>query len=862
MTDGYYNGSDPVVGNADSDGVDDRPGDPATKAHYDGGVFTGGGSDNLADVAMKYYENDLNDGLADVVKPHNFDIAPHQHMTTYSVAFGVTGSLNPADWPNCLPEGTPGPQYLASCPTWPADPENGSDADKIDDLYHAAVNGRGQFLSAGNPDELVAALQAIIDKVKDTTGSGASVSINAQELQEGTLLFQALYVTGSWHGDLVAKNLDQVTGKVADTKWSAAGQLATRNWADRIILTYSGSAGRRFRHESGLTSQLTLAQKQALLSTTNTTLTPDEEIQLAKLVAYLRGDNTYALLGSAFRPRGGPLGDLVHSTPLHYNGVVFVGSNDGMLHAFDDGSVTEEDGGKELFAYVPSLVIPNLRFLAEHSYNHKYYVDGDVYAATVDDGGTPKTLLVGALGRGGKGLYCLDITDVAPTSESAAASAIPLWEYPDADSPAAGDFTGATPGSDPDLGYTYSKSALVNSQVGPVVILGNGYDSANGRAVLYVIDALTGNLVRKIDTGVGSSTECNGLSTPTLIDPDLDGLVDYVYAGDLLGNMWKFDLTATTTTDWKVAYNTAADYSGSPQPLVQVKNAVKIAAGGYLQHRQPITTKPAIIRHCDRTKAGYLVIFGTGRYLGNNDFGDNSVQSLYGIWDWGPEWQARGSNAADKYLGTFMQPVAAPAYGYLEYDGGVDSFVVGELVTGAGSGAYGTVKGIEGGTVSGTMELIDVVGDFTDNETLVGSIDGEAQANGTLMVQPARYLSNVLTRTSLAGAKYVSLLKQYQILFVNDHARHQPESHPLVRRRRTRGRGQPERGLALRSARQQRAHDPHHPHPGQCDLHHHLHPVQVALRLGRHVGGARPGRLHRRAHHHGPVRRFRSRWGA
>ena len=126
----------------------------------------------------------------------------------------------------------------------------------------------------------------------------------------------------------------------------------------------------------------------------------------------------------------------------------------------------------------------------------------------------------------------------------------------------------------------------------------------------------SGSLLKRIDTQVGS---CNGLSTPLLVDYDSDEKVDFVYTGDLKGNLWKFDLTSNDYIDWDVAY-----YSGtSPQPLFQAKGP-----GGETQH---ITTKPDAMFHCERD--GIMVVFATGMYLGGDDLLDTSTQKVYGIWD-------------------------------------------------------------------------------------------------------------------------------------------------------------------------------------------------------------------------------------
>ena len=214
------------------------------------------------------------------------------------------------------------------------------------------------------------------------------------------------------------------------------------------------------------------------------------------------------------------------------------------------------------------------------------------------------------------------------------------WEYPRADTEADGmdndgDSTTDEAGeTDPDIGFSFSQAYIVKTNsANPdhrwVVIFGNGYSSAANKAVLYVLD-LNGVIVRKIDTGVSGD---NGLSTPALIDVNNDRKLDYIYAGDLKGNMWKFDFTADDSANWKVAFNDGT----SPQPL--------FAAG------QSITSKPDVMRHCK--EHGYMVIFGTGKYLHNDDRVDLSQQTIYGIWDY--------SDDADdsEYLGSFNRGTGA-----------------------------------------------------------------------------------------------------------------------------------------------------------------------------------------------------------
>ena len=586
VTDGFWNGSLSGIGNEDGN---------------QGAPYADNWSGTLADVAMKYYKTDLSSTLANLV-PANFpDLAGWQHLVTYGISFGVSGTLNPFDFD--LYNTDPAHRVY---PTWP-NPTDTENQERIDDLWHAAVNGRGQFLSAADPRNLIESLQALMENVMSRIGSGASISINGQELQAGSLVFQASYSTDNWTGDVKAYALNQNSGAVIrdNSVWSASDELENIAPDSRIIATFNPatSAGIPFQY-----NQLTEAQK----------LLVDSDADTAEnMVNYLRGDNTNEQEnGGLFRNRNSKLGDIVHSSPTYFDGVIYVGANDGMMHAFSAAT------GQELFAYVPGLVFANLAYLVNPAYSHRYYVDMSPY---VENTGS-QTLLVGGLGKGGKGYYCLDVTNaLTMTSESELAGKV-QWEYPDSSTPST---------ETADMGYSFSEAYIVksNDTAHPwVVVFGNGYASANEHAVLFVLDAFTGVKIAQIDTGAGS---CNGLSTPTPVDVDLDNKVDYVYAGDLKGNVWKFDFTGSSATDWKVAYGA----SGTPKPLFQARDGAGAA--------QPITTKPEVMYHCQSDMPGYLVVVGTGKYLADTDLADTQTQTIYGLWDY-------GDDADDnEYLGAF-----------------------------------------------------------------------------------------------------------------------------------------------------------------------------------------------------------------
>jgi type IV pilus assembly protein PilY1 len=287
--------------------------------------------------------------------------------------------------------------------------------------------------------------------------------------------------------------------------------------------------------------------------------------------------------------------------------VIYVGANDGMLHAFDAAT------GRERFAYVPNLIFDKLPDLASKTYGHRIYVDLTPTVATgvTLNSGADKTLLVGGLGGGGKGYFALDVTGAdAVTSENGAAPAglasRVLWEFTEAD-----------------MGYSFSRPVIVKSNSPSckwVVVAGNGYNSAGEKSVLYILDPKTGALIRKMEVGGAPG---NGLSSPVPLDADFDEKVDFIYAGDLMGNIWKFDLRDPDPANWRAAFQDPA--GSTPAPLFQAR--------GPDGQPQPITIRPDIMQHPSGT--GYTVCFGTGKFLGEEDITDNSVQSVYGVWDYG-----------------------------------------------------------------------------------------------------------------------------------------------------------------------------------------------------------------------------------
>ena len=427
---------------------------------------------------------------------------------------------------------------------------------------------------------------------------GQPVVSNSNVANGTAKMYSIDYNSNDWSGNLHSYPVtsEGAITNVDDWAGGASAQVKAQSVAGtRYIVTMKNGAGIPFQW-----SDLSSAQ-QALLDPGKTT----PATVASPLVDYIRGSaNNEGTATGQYRPRAYGLGDMIHSTPVYWNdGVnrtVFVGANDGMLHAINAAN------GQERFAYIPSALMGRLGALANQPYLHQYYVDGrmDIKKFTTVSGSTTtnQTILTGTLGAGGKALFGLDVTNAAPATEVQAAAKV-LWEV-----------TPATSGFG-DLGDTYSAPTLLtmpDAANTPALVVGNGYNNtgSTGHAVLYLINATTGALIHAFDTGSGTVASPNGLSSPSLWDSDNDGKKDTAYAGDIDGNMWKFKLTAPYTT-------------------TSIKSVFTNTAGA--QHA--ITMAPGLSAH---PLGGVMVTFVTGRMLTAADASNTEKHFAYGIWDGAP----------------------------------------------------------------------------------------------------------------------------------------------------------------------------------------------------------------------------------
>ncbi len=588
----------------------------------------------------------------------------------------------------------------------------------FNDLNHNGLPDAGEWDTeqSGVPDnyflvtnagKLKEQLGKAFAKIQSKTGTASVVAVATGKTYGDGDLYQAQFDSKDWSGKVVSlRPKTTATGTLdASQNWDAGEKINTLNSDSRQILTYKPSAdkGIPFRWPASPTSpsanELDTVQAQAL-SDLKTDGTYDYT-KGADRLAFLRGVNSKeGTTADTFRKRSSDLGDIVNSNPVYvarpnlrydltcgsttYSSfitanadrqhILYVGSNDGMLHGFDAGLKDATTGlfssgtGLETIAYVPSVVFKNLKLLTRQDYNptsastgasanalnnsmHHYYVDSRSIISDACFDAEWHSVLIGRLGAGGREVFALEVTKPDDFAKSEADSLV-RWEL--------------TADDDADLGYTFGGSWIVQMNNGEwAAVFGNGYNSdeatglcsdglpvgdgcdkhtpsatlvkGSGNAVLFIVNVKTGAVIKKIavptptvcsdDLPIGSGCDTHtppaslmsnvGLSSPYIYDVDGDGKTDWIYAGDMAGNLWKFDVRSNTPSAWTVKL------------LFTAKNSAGV--------RQPITSPPIVMGH---PQGGTLVLFGTGRYLGSTDLSNHDVQSYYGIWDreyWGAD---------------------------------------------------------------------------------------------------------------------------------------------------------------------------------------------------------------------------------
>jgi len=622
---------------------------------------SGGPANTLADVAEYYYKTDIRtsalgnnigalgtDVSANVVPSSGLDSASWQHMTTFTLGLGAVGRMiySPTyqsdltgDYVSVKTGATTSAaagvcswQTTGAC-NWPTPNVSGT-PENVDDLWHAAVNGRGTYFSATNPTTLTAGLTSALLGVTARTGSASAATTSNPNVTSGdNFIFDSTFTSVNWDGELTRSQLDLATGIPSTTAdWSARDLLDAMSLSSRVIYTRDSTAASGLKSftwaaltptEQAYFNLPAISTLSQFCTVGATCLSAADQTTAAgaNLVSFLGGDRTHegtvADLTTYYRQRIHLLGDIVDAEAAYVklpgfsytdtgysayitaqatrNGQVYVGADDGMLHAFDATT------GNESWAYVPALVMPNLYKLADKNYSsmHQYYVDGTPKAGDAFFQGAGEsapawhTILVGGLNSGGRGYYALDVTD--PASPKV------LWEF-----------------TDTNMGYTYGNPVIAklnDSAHTWAVFVTSGYNNVSpgdGVGRLYVLNAGTGALIRTISTSTGSTGTPSGLGRIAgwVDDSAKDNTVLRIYGGDLLGNVWRFDVNGDVGSAGYDAQKlvTLVDASGNPQP---------------------ITVQPEL----DLCSGLPVVFVGTGRYLGTTDLTNTQQQSFYAVKD-------------------------------------------------------------------------------------------------------------------------------------------------------------------------------------------------------------------------------------
>ena len=562
--------------------------------------------------------NDITTSYATSYSPVNIPMA-FDSMYGSMFSFFATNSFSTTSVP------------LTSSWPWVSDVDNGYSWQNIGvtsvvlDLFHAAYNGRGQYFPAVSVADLSTAFSKILQSAITQSAPGGVASAtasNSRLTSGGAVAYAAGYtydsskannysaLTNAWTGDGIDGWIGSLTAYdgsnvPSGVEWTASIPLT------RQILTANASG-------SGIIFQFGAPNLTAADGIDAATVSTVRKNPLGDIV-----NSQLAFVGKASRmSMDSDYITFAHSVAGRES-VVYVGANDGMLHGFDagDGTTTGNVGsGKEVMAYVPRGLLGRLSaFTAPGSYSHNYWVDGSPFSGDAQVAGAWKTVLTGTLGAGGKGYFVLDVT--TPPSESSPSSAV-LVDYTDPGSDTTGSYIGYQFNAPVMDMYTSNQSAQIvklNTKTAGGewgIIMGNGYNSASGLPVLLIQSLSGSKQLYTIPASCADLTACktagNGLSAPRPVDVDGNGTADIVYAGDLMGNLWKFDISDPAgPSQWKV---TSFFKAVGPSSVAQ-----------------PITSAPAVVP--DAKNGGLIVAFGTGKNLVTGDQSDVNLNSVYALYD-------------------------------------------------------------------------------------------------------------------------------------------------------------------------------------------------------------------------------------
>jgi type IV pilus assembly protein PilY1 len=638
LTDGVWNGGAAAVGNADGaavvlpDGVAYAPAAP----------YKDTSSNNLSDIAFYYWSNDLQPGLgnnapatsitgnpappstwpaSEYWNPRN-DPATWQHLVQYTIGLGLKKSLsapNPV-WQGST-YGSDGAgngyqQFATGAAAWPVTGAN-ADPGNVYDLWHAAINSRGEFFSAESPKDVYAAFQSILARIAAKSGSAGSVASASAFVFGDSLAYQSSYKSSNWSGSINAKKINPVDSTIGVEQWNSDTSMNGLTYAARKPYLFT-----RQLQTTANPSPLVIPFAWSFMNADTKLAFKSEDT-----VKWLGGDksleqtNPTCVSGCIYRGRTKLLGDVLGSSPIISSNqdfgyksatwigggkpyqdyltakaartqLVLVGANDGFVHIFEGKT------GVELFGYAPGAIIDKMWRLSEPVYVKKPYVDGPIAVGDAYLSNKWGTYAVGTLGAGGKSVYALNISNPAVLDANAV-----LWEF-----------------THPKLGYVISKPAISRLPDGTwAAIFSGGYENTGDTAILFTVKLQDGTLISateitKTTNACGAAPSVasakNGLGAPRVYNSL--GKEFYVYAGDLFGHLWRFEYNAASS-------KVVTSFSGAP--MFKACNSDNVS--------QAITAPPTI----DTLGAAPYVYVGTGRFFDDNDGALSTKNTFYAVID-------------------------------------------------------------------------------------------------------------------------------------------------------------------------------------------------------------------------------------
>ncbi|MDB5995841.1 MAG: putative type pilus-associated protein [Pseudomonas sp.] len=542
------------------------------KSSNDGDNLSGDGEGDtlyLDDIAKFAFDIDMRSTGTDASgKNWNAPDFPKQNMNTYTVGFTAANQM----------------------------------------LSDAASYGQGKYYQATDSAGLNTALASALSDITSKAGSGGGGTTSSSIVGVGSAFYQSSYDPKDWRGTIKSYGFT-ATGSVntASVLWNTDTAIVPgatvpiyQSWNNvsnaPVTLAYTNFApAQQTSLSQGLPTGITGSDLVEWSKGTNKTGLKVRSVLLGDII------NSPLVLAS---PSDKTASDLINDTSYSaylatkasgMKSSLVVNGNDGFVSVIDAGS------GARLYAYMPSSVLPSLRFIADTAYingvSHKFLVDGQVGVFDAQLNNAWRTLAIGGTGAGGKTFYALQLYDGLAGNVKA------LWEI-------SAPNTANTANAFNDLGYAYARPEVARLADGRwAAFISNGYGSNSGVAALYVVDIRDGSLIKKIV--IDSTETTNGLSSVKL-KVNAQNVVQAAYGGDLKGRLWKFDLSGTTTDTWGVAF------SGKP---------LFTAAGGATQ---PITAQPLL---ADNSLGGKMVFFGTGKFNETVDKTNKDLQAFYAVWD-------------------------------------------------------------------------------------------------------------------------------------------------------------------------------------------------------------------------------------